>query len=137
MVHISGYSPPHQCKPLSGDLYSYGVTEKKNATFQLVASEKCQTIYAINVTNTTSYVNVPCLEGYDYDIQEATFVTEVSNYSILNMTCCVLLHLGGWDPLFFRKWWISVGDVPWKIRTCHLIFHCFFIQFDSNVRPTT
>lgn len=30
------------------------------------------------MSNITSVINVPCLEGYQYDIEHDTFVTEVS-----------------------------------------------------------
>ncbi|CAC5425496.1 SLC22A4_5 [Mytilus coruscus] len=71
-----GYTPPHQCKPLTKDLFHYGLTDRENITYNVLSYEKCHTVLSVNISNITTVMKVPCTEGYDYDIEEDTFVTE-------------------------------------------------------------
>ncbi|VDI68520.1 MFS transporter, OCT family, solute carrier family 22 (organic cation transporter), member 4/5 [Mytilus galloprovincialis] len=73
---LVGYSPPHRCKPLNDDLYKYGLTDSINVTYTVIAEENCHTVLSLNISNTTQTMNVPCIEGYVYDINQETFVTE-------------------------------------------------------------
>lgn len=80
--YFAGYSPPHRCKPLTDDLYKYGLTDSINVTYTVIAEENCHSVLSLNMSNTTQTIDVPCLEGYVYDINQETFVTEV----------CLIIH---------------------------------------------
>ncbi|XP_071176687.1 organic cation transporter protein-like [Mytilus edulis] len=71
-----GYAPSHRCKPFTKDLYEYGYTEQYNTTYTVVKYDSCHTIISRNISNSTEVINIPCVEGHQYDIEVDTFVVE-------------------------------------------------------------
>jgi len=83
---LTGYRPPYKCARFTNqtDLRDYGIYSL-NLTSD-ISYHKCHAHIHTNTTNSSSsnFYSIPCLEGYQYDSSQETFVTEVSYHLVEN-----------------------------------------------------
>lgn len=76
--HFIGYRPPHKCSSLTQSVYSHGIPGTLNESELTVHYGQCDITISSNITNMTSQQwKLPCVDGYTYDTDADTLVSEV------------------------------------------------------------